>query len=172
MAVESYPTGERGEVAYWRTLIADTSNDGERINPDDGRSGFLYRQWRNTFRRAESGFFSVADDFAKMLGGPRSGAIALLCGIEDQDFKEFHTRVLSATTGNRFVITENGYMGLVPSQAKVGDRICVLHGGATPFVLRNESQGYRLIEACFVHGIMDGETIKNGVSSPQEIHIF
>ena len=52
-------------------------------------------------------------------------------------------------------------MGMAPYSAHVGDLICVLFGGQTPFVLRKrEPEGYLLVGECYVHGIMDGEAIR------------
>ncbi|KAF2177739.1 hypothetical protein K469DRAFT_676716 [Zopfia rhizophila CBS 207.26] len=57
--------------------------------------------------------------------------------------------------------TKKGYLGLVPGDARVGDEVCVFHGGATPFILRrNESKhGHVLIGEAYIHGIMHGEVM-------------
>jgi hypothetical protein len=63
-----------------------------------------------------------------------------------------------AAYGRRFFTTENGYMGLSPSLARIGDKIVILLGGKTPFILRRLGQkGYRFIGECYVHGMMTGE---------------
>lgn len=41
-----------------------------------------------------------------------------------------------------------------------GGKICALHGGRVPFVLRQDA-GYHLFKGeCYVHGLMDGEGMK------------
>lgn len=47
----------------------------------------------------------------------------------------FLTRALSMVE-ERFFITKQGFMGVGPPALGVGDRICVLFRGSTPFVLR------------------------------------
>ncbi|KAF1995054.1 hypothetical protein P154DRAFT_379511, partial [Amniculicola lignicola CBS 123094] len=58
--------------------------------------------------------------------------------------------------------TKNGYLGLVPGDAKVGDEVCVFHGGATPFILRKKESknSYVLIGEAYIHGIMHGEVME------------
>ncbi|KAF2269756.1 hypothetical protein CC78DRAFT_452837 [Lojkania enalia] len=58
--------------------------------------------------------------------------------------------------------TRKGYVGLVPGAAEVGDEICILYGGATPFILREDrgSTGtYSLVGEAYIHGIMHGEAL-------------
>jgi hypothetical protein len=63
--------------------------------------------------------------------------------------------------GRNFCITDGGYLGSVPHGTLIGDRICILFGSTVPFVFRECSQGYfTLIGECYVHGIMDGEAMK------------
>ena len=66
------------------------------------------------------------------------------------------------------VITQAGYIGLVPSYAEVGDEIWVLFGGQVLYVLRDTGRkdilcGKRIHEflgEAYVHGFMDGEVGK------------
>ena len=53
----------------------------------------------------------------------------------------------------RFCATKNGALGMVPSEAKPGDVICTLYGGAFPFVLRPKGDKYELIGEAYVHGV-------------------
>jgi hypothetical protein len=77
----------------------------------------------------------------------------------------------------RLFTTEKGYIGMAPSKAESGDDIIVIAGSNMPIILRKDaSKLYRLdsrsvacrtlIGPCYVHGIMDGEAVKNacGVS--------
>jgi hypothetical protein len=64
--------------------------------------------------------------------------------------------------------TEDPMRGLVPRNARVGDRICILYGCSVPVVLRKHEISdkecyWKLIGDAYVHGVMDGEAIR-GVS--------
>lgn len=57
--------------------------------------------------------------------------------------------------------TAKGYAGLVPGNARAGDKIYLLRGGAVPFVLRagRVPGQYWLVGECYIHGIMYGEAL-------------
>ena len=57
----------------------------------------------------------------------------------------------------KFFESESGRMGLLPRSARKGDHIFVFPGSSIPFVLRQCSEGYRILGDCYVHGMMDGE---------------
>ena len=57
-------------------------------------------------------------------------------------------------------MTEEGYIGLGPRAAKAGDRVCVLLGSDSPFLLRPIGNNqYQLVGHCYTHGIMSGEAL-------------
>jgi len=60
-----------------------------------------------------------------------------------------------------FFITGNGYVGIGPRCMKAGDKVCVLFGGSTPYVIRPTSitDEYLYLGPAYVHEIMDGEVI-------------
>ncbi|KAE8354715.1 heterokaryon incompatibility protein-domain-containing protein [Aspergillus coremiiformis] len=87
--------------------------------------------------------------------------------------------ILQATFRRRFFITARGRIGLGPTSMKKGDRVYILPGGRTPFILRPNRRGQarvrqgldlhrytikprlpqRLLGDCYVHGLMDGEAM-------------
>jgi hypothetical protein len=54
-------------------------------------------------------------------------------------------------------------MGLVMPDAQVGDELVMLFGLEIPFMVRHDvdHDHYRLIDECFVLGLMDGEALKD-----------
>ena len=68
--------------------------------------------------------------------------------------------ILSECMYRRFFITKKGYLGLGPGPMEVGDSVCVLFGGKTPFILRKEEDHFKLIGESYIHGIMEGEVIQ------------
>lgn len=57
------------------------------------------------------------------------------------------------------MVSENGYVGLVPSSAQQGDMICVLFGCSVPVIIRKLNDHHVFIGESYVHGIMDGQVI-------------
>jgi hypothetical protein len=59
------------------------------------------------------------------------------------------------------MIIENGFLGLVPKEAVIGDEVCILFGGDVPYILRPtaEDKEFQFVGDCYVHGIMDWEAI-------------
>ncbi|KAI3321654.1 hypothetical protein HD806DRAFT_545850 [Xylariaceae sp. AK1471] len=55
--------------------------------------------------------------------------------------------------------TKEGYVGLVPKAALASDQICLFHGGNVPFVVRRKGPTYTLIGECYIHGIMNGQSL-------------
>ncbi|KAL2279732.1 hypothetical protein FJTKL_13124 [Diaporthe vaccinii] len=53
-----------------------------------------------------------------------------------------------------------GLYVLAPNAVKEGDVLCVLFGGATPYILRRHGSSWLLVGECFVHGMMFGEGIE------------
>ena len=51
---------------------------------------------------------------------------------------------------------------MAPLQTSVGDVICVLFGCDMPVVLRKiDENSYTFIGGCYVHGIMEGEAMRD-----------
>jgi len=62
-----------------------------------------------------------------------------------------------------FVSKDEGWLGLAPMEAELGDRIALLEGGSVPYILRpkiGKETEYELIGDAYVHGIMDGQAWK------------
>jgi hypothetical protein len=55
----------------------------------------------------------------------------------------------------RVFLSSRGYYGLGQESLRVGDTICLLSGGDSPFLIRDADPGYyELIGEAYVHGIM------------------
>lgn len=54
----------------------------------------------------------------------------------DSDYEVVYDSVLTAVRSRRVVITDRGYLGLVPDIVREGDICCIIFGAKTPFILR------------------------------------
>ena len=83
--------------------------------------------------------------------------------------------VREVTRTRRFFVTADRYMGLAPSVAREGDRVAVIYGCSTPFLIRESSDfeaRWRLVGECYVYGLMDGEAIKMDDVPVEEIRLI
>ncbi|KAK3391250.1 heterokaryon incompatibility protein-domain-containing protein [Podospora didyma] len=99
-------------------------------------------------------------------------------GSEDV-YGEYLRRICEACGHRRLLITGRGYMGLAPWNAKIGDKVCVLKGGKTPFLLREEGKGdegednvHSFVGEAYVYGIMGGEAMPGGKNAEGKMQSF
>jgi hypothetical protein len=88
----------------------------------------------------------------------------------------FQIGVLSGFRGRKYFVTSQGYMGIGPSFMQPGDKVCLLFGGATPYIIRSTSSSdeFLFVGECYIHGLMDGEAIKlceDRETEPQYFHL-
>ncbi|OAL39136.1 hypothetical protein AYO20_01454 [Fonsecaea nubica] len=90
-----------------------------------------------------------------------------------QTIKKALRQVGNTMKRRRLAVMGNGRLGAVVRQAQQGDRIAVLRGCSTPLVLRpskllpsdpglentGDAETYAVVGDCYVHGIMNGETV-------------
>ena len=69
----------------------------------------------------------------------------------------------------RLIKTSRGYLGIASMYAKIGDAVCLLFGGKVPMVLRRLGPCWECISECYIHGIMDGEAVRDAAA---EVEVF
>ncbi|KAI4161898.1 MAG: hypothetical protein LQ342_004464 [Letrouitia transgressa] len=79
-----------------------------------------------------------------------------------QTYRRVRERIYRVCRNRALFVTARGYVGLAPWNVEVGDRVCVLYGGATPFLLRRVEgkDDFGLVGECYVYGIMGGEALQ------------
>lgn len=61
----------------------------------------------------------------------------------------------------RFAVTSKGSMGLIPATARKGDKVCVLDGGISPYILRQEGDHWTFIGECYIHGLHEENLLRS-----------
>lgn len=75
-------------------------------------------------------------------------------------FTQHHLRKADISLkGRKLGTTETGYLGLVPDAAQRKDVLVILLGCNFPVLLRKYTDGYRVLDECYVHGLMAGEIL-------------
>jgi hypothetical protein len=65
----------------------------------------------------------------------------------------------------RLFHTQKSHPGMGPAGLRVGDRVCILHGGVVAFVLRPDGDSYQMVGTCYLYGVMQGERRAEAESS-------
>ena len=145
----SYPgTTYELKEAYWRTLVANSSLD----RPAALEYGDYFDLWKRGLqsRNVET---TQSYDVRSM-----------------QDVRMFCHAYFAATKNRRFFTTRDRRIGLTSAGTCPGDKICILLGGVTPFIIRQNANAspnhgthlWTLISEAYVHGLMDGEGLDMG----------
>ncbi|GIZ48478.1 hypothetical protein CKM354_001153700 [Cercospora kikuchii] len=176
-----YLNGGNMICAWQRTICMDSipttdAQVGQTTRyrrPDDYADALTHQRW------AEG--ILDADDYDAIFG-LRTGLNAKIPAPPgDSETALFGASVKSATFLRCFFITERGYFGLGPSQARVGDEVKVFLGGRVPFLVRaigaasvpavlsaQADACFSLVGDCFLQGIMDGERPLQAVRRGEE----
>jgi hypothetical protein len=64
--------------------------------------------------------------------------------------------------GRRLCRTRNGRAGLVPSETRLGDDVCIFLEVPIPFVVRKKGDHYQLVGPCCVRNMTDGQAFESG----------
>ncbi|KAF2818324.1 HET-domain-containing protein [Ophiobolus disseminans] len=142
----AYPTGEAPDQVACLTLIANKDWYGMIVEDKD-----------MTQHLADFDAFWASMRHVTARRPPRS--LCHTSGNADRFLLAAH----SACGGRRLFHTSKGYLGLGPALLQAGDLVCVLAGGAIPFVLRQDARSspskrrFKLVGEAYVHGIMHRE---------------
>ncbi|OCL07227.1 HET-domain-containing protein [Glonium stellatum] len=133
-----YQTAAEIEEALWRTPIMDAASAGRlRAGEEEERA-----------YRVLVGAQETPKDFN---GDPLGWRIE----------HSSRYRLSLGIQARRIFVSRTGYIGLGHANVRAGDHIFIFLGAPTPFVLRRGENGqHQLISDAYVHGIMDGEFIK------------
>ena len=74
--------------------------------------------------------------------------------------------------GRKLFSTSSGHIGLGDGTLESGDLVCVFLGGITPFIIRPVGQKYKFVGECYLHGIMQGEALEEGLQRRQLITLI
>jgi hypothetical protein len=77
----------------------------------------------------------------------------------DEEMYRFSRRLLKSTAARNLFTTTEGYIGTGPRSMKVGDVVILITGFGLPMIVRGGKgeQGYTVVGAAHIHGVMEGE---------------
>ena len=157
--LETYPTGEETPMeAYHHTVIAEGKLESDHVSGDLPR---LYSAWKKYWKYILNYRFSnLPENATSEELEERERAMVYI-----QAWKE-------AFRFRRFVITERGYMGLTNYSVRPDDKVCILYGGKTVYILRERGNGhYRFIGEAYFRGLMQGQGMAEGLGQEADFEI-
>ena len=115
--------------------------------------------------RAHSSDLQVLLDYLKSLAlnenDSASDGVRVRRGFDLKETKSmYNASRVDFCMGRRFFVTGAGRVGIGPRCMQPEDIVVVLRGSKWPFILRKKGDGYWLLGAAYVHGIMDGEAVQ------------
>ncbi|KAH8901237.1 hypothetical protein GQ53DRAFT_740274 [Thozetella sp. PMI_491] len=163
----TYPTGEHAYDAAWKTFICM-----EGVNDDNKRQlciGFYVLAWWSAarhkprdaviqwaFTRASKHFGAGWDEVSR-------------CFSRYLDLM-FQTLMQPMYPGR----TRRGYFASLPHCFQPGDEIWVVKGCGMPLLLRKSDfhiGSFRLVGSCYIHGIMNGECVRDNGAEFEAVSI-
>lgn len=124
-------------------------------------------QLRDAFRRWHQ--MVTADWSALDVTYPMDWQIAVNVANDDVVYP-YHRRLLKSMTGRKLLITKQGCIGAGPWDMRTGDVVALIAGFGLPMILReNGEQGYLVVGAAHIHGLMKGEAWPSEMGDLEEI---
>ncbi|KAE9378510.1 hypothetical protein N431DRAFT_554674 [Stipitochalara longipes BDJ] len=82
---------------------------------------------------------------------------------ETQLDQKYSSMLLRGLKTYRLFTTDQDHIGFTPytSFIRRGDVVCIFNGAKLPLLIRKQGSFYTLLGACYVYGLMDGESIPN-----------
>ena len=150
--LSSYPTGEPIGDVYLRTLTANILYGTKNPTSDDlNRNYGHFLKWHDLYKRAQAGSTATSLGDTKEINRHSKG-------MDDfyKSMNEYYARRV-------LCMTQKGYMGLVPQEAREGDLIMGVTNTDIPLVFRkiDDRNHYKLLGDCYIHGYMTGELAKD-----------
>lgn len=166
--------------AYWRTLCMDTVRKNSDVG-NDLAQGYHYERCSSDYIKHSRDMWMDAEMMPK--AAPESSQHLENRSNDNPhrqapDYIEVDFSICSATMNRKLFITQQGFLGLGPSETRCGDSVFIFAGGHTPFLLREAqdrviveekpSKTFELVGDCYVHGAMDGKYVPKGWARDQQ----
>ncbi|CZR69432.1 uncharacterized protein PAC_19332 [Phialocephala subalpina] len=159
--------------ALWRTFLCNRDHNSTILRPRDKDAialmDFPLPQDHRTWTQAEELFYTfIAHNHSFRVAGQPLAKYFTSKIPDCQHNIELRRKqgsreesLLETAVANvcqsRLFTTHMGLVGICPPSVKSGDMVSILLGCSVPLVLRPHGDNFRVIGACYAHGIMEGE---------------
>ena len=153
--------------ALWRTMMGNRDHAGRHITdkhqcllncaPEIEQGSRIITRGARTFNR-----FIYQNADLQLAGRKLRAYFPSVTSTDSESLRIPQERMFRFLRTRRFMVTREGYIGLVPIVAQQDDLIALFLGCDNPILLRalNSPRHYKVVGACYVHGIMEGEAME------------
>ncbi|KAJ1323041.1 HET domain-containing protein [Microdochium nivale] len=148
--------------AFWKTLVANRDDTSMREAPDSFAEIFSV-----ILDAALDGSALAGQVYSARQSRPKGRGRLTLQNIKERSvgvtYRRTQKALKNALQSRRLGITERGYLGLFSEYCMEGDQVYVLQNGHVPYAMRQAGSRLgvvKLVEECYVHGIMAGEATR------------
>jgi hypothetical protein len=135
--------------AFWKTMTCSLTGQGRSAS----------KSYSNHFTR----YCHFLDEISDAIETEKDSRCEELLREYGNDIAKIESSLHMWASKRRFTRTYNGRLAFVPLDAQEGDTIAVLPHALVPYVFRPGDDGfYTVIGEAYVHGAMNGETVKSG----------
>jgi hypothetical protein len=175
-AAREYGQNQSRFEAFWRTICGDRLRYPTAFRPIPSYFVNAWAKWYLDLRAANLNDERTMDEIDAVVD-----SVMTKFEVSDDmaDMRDAFEGAMGQTLyGRKMAITHDRRMALVPQLAQEGDEIWVILGSETPVCLRraadDTSSGdtdikkkFQLVGESYLHGIMDGDALKNGIPTEE-----
>ena len=142
LATDTFKTTEGRQKTVWRTIVADQE----------------IRQGKKKPRLSKEKLSSVHEVLKDKDLSLTKVQTLITTGLGD-----YCEQLQIVAPGRRPLSMSSGYYGIGPYETQAGDVLVIFIRAQVPYILRRYSEGnsFRLVGEAYVHGVMDGEAMKD-----------
>jgi hypothetical protein len=177
----TYPTGENIIDVFWRTVLIDRAEQGEKLSSqwmDLVSMIFLHPEYLEDKSEKITRWYQINKDF-RILGFTLEEIVEAhpianntLDHTELILLQRILLKMKRRLLRRELLITKEGYLALGPETTQPGDIIAIFLGCQVPVVVRQQADHYEFIGTCYVHGIMQGEALAGLDTGECEVQWF
>ncbi|MCJ1254925.1 hypothetical protein MMC24_002741 [Lignoscripta atroalba] len=151
-----YPIHEDISDVIWRTATVDRTWAGGRSTAQNCDAYHAFLAALPMGQTISTASATAARDYELACARAKASK-----PISREMWTPFSLMILESQQGRVLGVMSQGFLGVLPSDARVDDIIVIFFGGRVPFVLRPLDDGeFELVGPCYIHGIMDGEWLE------------
>ncbi|CVL07323.1 related to heterokaryon incompatibility protein (het-6OR allele) [Fusarium mangiferae] len=183
----TYPSGESRTEALWKTLASEHQKKSKKPEAVESYLQNIVLQWIVKHRCQDSierhtDLYKVFQELFNTDSSDLPPPISKFMSSNTEpvgksseigaDERYFRWGLMRYMRGRCLMRTELGYLAISSKEARPKDRVVIIAGGRTPYILRQMSDNqFTFVGEAYVHGIMLGEWLRREGCNFQPVEI-